>query len=194
MTGTHRETAQNRPLSGAELRKRIHADCERLLDAEGLLASSVAYGRVSYELVLRLHARPQQEPSVTRLHSTHVASNVVAQPGNEALAAIVPPPLRGEDATDAVLSAHTVVRQVTSPNAERVRLGLPVPVEVRQQDSTKITQMVKYPPDETLGEGNVRVEDTTAEARREWGLPAVAAAPATQAAAAAAAAAPIPQE
>lgn len=175
---TSRETAVNRPLSGSELKERIRADCDRLIEAEGLLSSSVAYGRVSYELVLRLHVR-NQPASVTKLMSQIVGRNVVAMPGNEHLAAIEPPPLRdasGKPDPDAVASSHTLHRDVTSPNAERVRLGMPVPVETRQQDGTKTTEHIKYPPDPSLGEGQVRVDDTTEEARREWKLPAAASA------------------
>jgi len=61
-----------------------------------------------------------------------------------------------------------LTRRVTSPNAERLRAGLGVPVEVRQQDGSTITEELQYPPQPGAGDGDVTIEDQSAKARVKW--------------------------
>jgi hypothetical protein len=80
--------------------------------------------------------------------------------------ALEPVPLGGEGVTT---GGTTVQRTVTSPNAERVREGLPVPIEVRQQDGTKTVERVVYPKPADMGDGNVAIVDSTADAKQTFG-------------------------
>ena len=57
---------------------------------------------------------------------------------------------------------------ITSPNAERIRVGMPVPVITRAQDSTRQVEMIQYPPQPELGEGDVTITDTTPAAREAF--------------------------
>lgn len=153
------ETVVNRALSGEELKTIIRADFERALAGEGLLSHYLAYGRISYDITLRLHLdNPMcKESSVT------VATKISA----DGLTA--PPPLT-DTTPEAVASGTRVERAIDSPNAERLRNGIPIPVRSPQQDGTVTTELVKYPPDPTLGDGDVKMTDVTADVRAAWKL------------------------
>jgi hypothetical protein len=157
MSPTANEVVTNRALSGTELREIIKLDIERLLDGEGLLSHYVAYGRISYDLTLRLHLDNPMRPE----SAVTVASKVTHDTAIEA------PPLT-EPSDKAVASGSNLHRDITSPNAERLRHGLPVPVTTRQADGTTQTEQVKYPPQPELGPGEVEITDTTKEVREAW--------------------------
>jgi hypothetical protein len=151
------ESVVNKALSGMELREIIRADFERLLENEGLLSHYLAYGRISYDLTLRLHLdNPMQRES-----SINIASKPQANTPIEA------PPL-DHTSSKAVASGANVHRDINSPNAERLRHGLPLPVVTKGPDGTVQTEMVKYPPQPDLGPGEVTVTDTTKETRSAW--------------------------
>lgn len=154
---TTNEIVTNKPLSGLELREIIRSDFERLLDGEGLLSHYLAYGRISYDLTLRLHLdNPMQRESSVSIASKPHADTIIEAP-----------PLKDTTA-EAVASGTNVRRDITSPNAERLRHGLPVPVTTRGADGTTQQEMVKYPPQPELGPGEVAVTDTTKEVREAW--------------------------
>jgi hypothetical protein len=166
-----REVTDNRALSGAELKTIIKEDFDSLLANEGLLGDSLAYGRIAFEIVLRLHLdNPLLRESESRTHSRAVSKQAIA--GTPALASIAgSPPLKyPPPSVDAIVVAPTVAREVSSPNAERVRRGMPIPVVVEQADRTRTTEFVTYPPDPSLGDGEVTHGDKTREARADWGL------------------------
>lgn len=167
---TARESAVNRPLSGTELKQLIIADFSRMLDEEGMLSPHIAYGRVGYDLRLRMHLDNlmRRESEITQA-SRPIAHNIVA-PDHPELATIDAAPLADPSPHAAVVGLE-LERNVTSPNAERVRLGLPIPVETRGQDGTVQQEMVRYPPDASLGDGDVHVDDVSGQARAEWKLP-----------------------
>ena len=179
---TLRETAINKPLTGAELRELLRRDFDRLLANEGSLSNHIAYGRVGYELILRLHtANPlipiaesqmkSRSPSVTELEGTKNSAGVeIAEPRPE-LAAVETPPLRNLGAEDeSSIGGTTLQRTITSPNAERIREGLPVPVEVRQQDGTKTIERIVYPRSKDMDpDGAVHIADSTADAKSAFG-------------------------
>lgn len=146
---TSREVVVNRALSGAEVRAILEADVAKLLDSEGLLSPYVAYGRFGYYVEVRLFTGNPMTPE----SSSFVESRGGARPE-----------------ADDVVSAGRISRHITSPNAERLRAGLPVTVESLQQDGTKASEQIHYPPQEDLGEGEVELSDTTAAARAKWGL------------------------
>jgi hypothetical protein len=160
MMPSSRETVVNKALSGDELKLIILADAQRLVDNEGLLSPHIAFGRVSYVLRLTLHVDNPFIPDSTI---------EIATKRNSAIPVIEPPPLT--DPSDAAeVGAMELTRTIDSPNAERLREGLPVPVLTKQQDGTTITEQIKYPPSEELGPGEVMLKDATAMARQAWGL------------------------
>src|SRR5262249_33596789 len=152
------------------LREILRQDCERLLDAEGLLSAHLAYGRISYDITLRLHLdNALIKESVTTVESRRAARNALNTLGGRD-AALEPPPPLAQPGPESAVSAQTLSRTIESPNAERVRTGLPVPVRVRQQDSTVTEELVRYPADAVEGEGDVRVTDDSPAAAKAWGL------------------------
>lgn len=167
---TSRETAVNRALSGTELKTLLVADFTRMLDEEGMLSQHIAYGRVAYDLRLRLHVdnAMRAESEITQA-SRPIAHNIIA-PDHPELAAIETAPLSAPSKDSAVVGLQ-LERNVTSPNAERVRLGIPIQVETKGQDGTTQVEMVKYPPDPTLGDGDVHVDDISRQAAEDWKLP-----------------------
>ena len=164
---TASEKVPNRALGGAELRALILADFIRLLDEEGMLGAHLAYPRVAYDIRLTIHTtNPLAPATTTSLPSrTRAAQEVAAAP---ALAAVESFPL-ARPRPAATLQATTLRREIDSPNAERLRTGQPIPVDVRRQDGTVVTERIEYPPDATVGSVPV-VADTTREAAADWGM------------------------
>ena len=166
---TSRESVPNTALSGDEFKEVIRTRCDQLLANFGILAPNLAFGRVAFTITISLHVDNAMQPEhSTFTASRRIATNVVS--GNPALAAIEEAPL-ASPSPDAVVISRTADAKVDSPNAERVRLGLPVPVVVKSADGTRTVEKVKYPADESLGKGDIAIRDSSDEARRAWGLP-----------------------
>jgi len=163
------EIAVNRALSGEELKVVLRAAFEKLLDAEGMLSSHVAFGRVAYDLTIRLHLdNPFYPQSITRVESRQASKQEVAT--DPRLAVIEPPPLDKPHSSPTV-AGQTVSQSIESPNAERLRHGIPVPVDVRQQDGTVTTEHIQYPAGmENDVPENIVLTDTTRTAKADWGL------------------------
>jgi hypothetical protein len=166
MSPTGRETVVNKALSGGELKKIILADCQRLVDAEGLLSEHIAFGRVAYSITLRLQ--------IDNPYAAKDGVTIVSVPKRDSsgqLGVVESLPLASPSpATE--LGAMTLDRKIDSPNAERLREGLPVPVVVKGQDGTTQTESIKYPPDAfpELGPGEVIIADVSAQERARFGL------------------------
>jgi hypothetical protein len=154
------ETVLNKALSGEELKTLIRADFERLLTGEGLLSHYLAYGRISYDITLRLHL---DNPMCRE-------SAVTVAPRASADGTLSPPPIANAT-PEAVVSGVRATRAIDSPNAERLRAGIPIPVRAPQQDGTVTTEFVRYPLDPSLGEGDITVADISPETRAAWKLP-----------------------
>jgi hypothetical protein len=167
---TGRETVINRALSGDELKKIILSDCQRLVDNEGMLSPHIAFGRVSYTLTLRIHVdNPSVPASSIEIASRPIAHNIVDK--QPELAAIESAPLVNPS-PEAEPGAMELTRTIDSPNAERLREGMPIPVVVKGQDGTTTTESIAYPPGSfpELGPGEVMLKDATDMARQQWGL------------------------
>ncbi len=135
---TSSEVVPNTPLSGIELKELISQDFAHLLAEDGMLADYMAFGRCAYRITLELQLdNPTYPKSTTETHSRHY-------------------PLKPLSTKASVLEGK-VQRKVTSPNAERLRSGQPVPVQRKQQDGTTITEKVTYPKDERIGEGDTQI-------------------------------------
>lgn len=164
---TGRETIINRRLSGSEARQLILADFEALLANEGLLSDHVAYGRIAWEVELKLHVENAMSPdSRSWVESATIGGNL--QNAAPQLAAVEAPPLV-DPSDDAVIAATQVARAVESPNAERLRTGMPVTLDVKQQDGTTSQQQVTYPVETSEGAASQAVIiDTSAQAHASW--------------------------
>ena len=170
---TSRETVHNAALSGAELKRIILADFEKLLVNEGYLSDYMAFGRVGYEITIRLHLdNPLTPEALSHISSRAIGQNLVRE--SPQLGAVEPAPL-DQPSPEALAGASAIRREIDSPNEERLRNDMPVPVIVQQQDGTKTVEYVKYPKDIVEGEGKIIVSDRTEEARAAWGLPPLAA-------------------
>lgn len=180
MSPTASEKVPNRALSATELRQLLSTDFERLLDNLSLLQSCSSFARVGWDLRIAIHIdnAMQGEHSIQD-RSKPVAGNIIngssgATPASRReprpqLAAVTMIPI--PDASDsAQLEAKSLHRDVDSPNVERLRNGLPVPIERRQADSTTVLEQVTYPPDDTLGDGAVVVSDVGHVAVGELGI------------------------
>jgi len=51
---TTTEVVSNRPLAGTELKEIILEDVKQMLDNDGMLSFHIAYGRVAYEVNIKL--------------------------------------------------------------------------------------------------------------------------------------------
>jgi len=129
----------NTALSGSEMKQLILADFERLLANDGSLTPYVAYGRGGWRIVFTLQTGNARTPEVTSTIE-----------GGEKL------PIE-----DAITTATELERTFDSPNEERLRAGMPIPVRSKELDGTVVTKMVSYPADETLGEGKVTTKDVS---------------------------------
>jgi len=159
-------------LSGAELKEVLRADFNKLLDAEGMLADRVAYGRCAYAIRLTLHTGNVYWPEST-IETVSDRRGSVADVVGEGR--IIPEKLPLENPSGgSSFGAQELSRSIDSPNAERLRTGMPVPVERRQADGTLITEHIKYPPAkdkaDAKADAKVTIKDATATARKELHL------------------------
>jgi hypothetical protein len=139
-----KEIVVNTALSGEELKVVLRDYFERLLTAEGMLTPNAAFGRVSFTLALRLHIdNPwMRDYPATTFKSERASPAAIAE--QPSLVALERTPL-ADPSPDAAKHTTTLHANVESPNAERVRLGIPVPVVVEQRDGTRSVERIKYP-------------------------------------------------
>jgi hypothetical protein len=151
---TQSEKVINRALSGDELKAYLAEVFAKLLANEGMLSPHIAFGRVGGIIKLTLHLDNAYFPESTS--SIEFGEKI---------------PLK--DATpESEVAQQTATWKMDNPNAERVRLGLKVPVETRQLDGTKQIEHILYPKDQMddLPEQQIEVKDTTVEGKKELGL------------------------
>jgi len=153
MSPTQSEKVVNRALSGDELKSYIREVFNKLLENEGMLSPNIAFGRVGGIIKLTLHLDNAYFPE----------SSSTIEFGDKI-------PL--SDATpESEVAEQTATWTMDNPNAERVRLGLPVPVETKQLDGTRQVEHIKYPEEmvEDLPPQQVTISDTTVEVKKRWG-------------------------
>lgn len=168
-----RETVVNRALGGDELKKIILADMERLVANEGLLSHHIAFGRVSYKIRLELIVDNPSLPNQVSHTESRPAGDAEFQ-ANPSVAVIDTPAAVLANRTSSIeAGALELTRNIDSPNAERLRESMPVPVLVKGQDGTTQQEMISYPKDSfpELGPGDMKIADVTAGMRAELGLP-----------------------
>ena len=150
---TASEKIVNRALSGDELKSYIAEVFKKLLDNEGMLSPHVAFGRVGGTIKLTLHLDNAYFPE----------SSSTIEFGDKI-------PLTDASA-EAEVAQQTAEFKIDNPNAERVRLGLPVPVETKQLDGTKQIEHIIYPKDgiDDLPPAQIKVKDTTPQGKKGLG-------------------------
>lgn len=147
------EVVPNKPLTALEVRDLIRKDFERMLDQFSPLQSMAAFGRSSWQIKLAFVTETGAQESWidSRPHSV----NIITGEGRRAVSTAAPEqfknveqhPLRSAIAKSAGIS---LTRNVTSPNSERLRSGLPVPVDVRQSDGQTRQESIQYEPDPSM--------------------------------------------
>ena len=163
---TTREVVPNRSLSGNELKRLILADFTRMLDNFGILSPHIAFGRCSYRLTCTVQSDKHAKPQDITLDSRAIDKRSVE--ANDSLGAVESHPLV-DPSPAADTAARELVREVSSPNAERMRNQIPVPILRKQKDGTLINEEIPYPPQPELGRGEVTETDIspTAVAMRD---------------------------
>jgi hypothetical protein len=151
---TQSEKVVNRPLSGDELKSYVRDVFNKLLDNEGMMSPHIAFGRVRGTIKLTLHLDNAYFPeSTTSIEFKKEDPDRAGQSGENEF------------------GQQTATWTMDNPNAERVRLGLKVPVETKKLDGTRQIEHILYQSDmEGLPEQQVEVKDTTAEGKKELGL------------------------
>jgi hypothetical protein len=159
---TAREATVNKPLSGEELKKVIIADFARLVENEGLLSPHIAYSRIGYTITLQLH--------VDNPYAGDSRIELTSQKDNR-FPVMEPPPLV-DPSPEASVGGVELHRDITSPNAERLRADMAIPTLVKGQDGTIQTESIKYSPDAfpELGPGEIKVTDVTEKTKSRWRL------------------------
>ncbi len=148
---TTSEKVVNRALSGTELKAYLRTVFDRLLDNEGMLSEHVAFGRVGGTIRLTLHLDnayfPKSETTIDLGEGRKLAN----------------PSAKVE------VAGQTATFKVDNPNAERVRVGLKVPVLTTELDGTRQIQQIQYPPEAAadLPPAEISVIDSTEQAKKD---------------------------
>jgi hypothetical protein len=151
---TTSERVVNRALSGTELQSYLKEVFNKLLANEGLLSPNIAYGRVGGVITLTLHLDNAYFPE----------SKSTIEFGEKI-------PMKDVTAESEV-AEQTAEFEMDNPNAERVRLNLPVPVETKQLDGTKQIENILYPKEaiQDIPPAKVKVKNTFETAKKKMGL------------------------
>lgn len=161
MSPTASEVVPNRPLTALEVRELILRDFTRMLDGFSPLNSMAAFGRSSWGIKLTFVTETGQQDSWidSRLHPVNIivgeGRRMESRPAPEQFKNVQPHPLKSALAR---ASAISLTRHSTSPNAERLRSGLPVPVDVQQSDGQRRQEVIQYNPDPSMPE-NVEMRE-----------------------------------
>lgn len=172
---TAKEIVENRPLTGTELQTIIRNDFETMLSKQPMLNGIMAFGRVSYEVTLKIHIDNPSHPHHVFMHKSRPATvaEKIESPSKEALE---PFPLTGPS-DDSLIMATETSHVIQSPNRARVEDGLPVSISVRNQGGHLEEKQVQYPAEQLPpAEIPSRVtRDVSVEVAKEVGLPDLAA-------------------
>lgn len=161
MSPTASEVVPNRPLTSLEVRDLLHRDFEKMLDGFSTLGSMASFGRVSWQIKLTFVTETGQQDSFidSRPHAVNIivgeGRRAESKPAPEQYKNIAQHPLKSALSRAAGIS---LTRHATSPNAERLRNGLPVPVDVKQSDGQVRQETIQYQPDPAMPE-NVTIQE-----------------------------------
>lgn len=139
---TAKEIVQNKPLTGQELKAIMLRDFERLLNRQGMLTGIMAFGRCSFEVILKIQIDNPMYPNHTLQTKSKPPSeqDKVQQPELKSLETF---PLTDPSA-DSLIVGTTLKRDIQSPNRVRVEEGMPVTVSHRDQSGKTVEREVIY--------------------------------------------------
>jgi hypothetical protein len=148
---TAAETAYNKALNGAEVKELLRRDFEKLIGNFGELSDYIAYGKVGWSITLELQTGNAYSPTPSSTIN-----------GGEEL------PIK--EAKGLMSKAVEIVRNVVSPNVERVHAGIPIPVKVKELDGTTVEKRIKYEAEDVkdLPPEDVRIKDATEAAQKKY--------------------------
>lgn len=173
---TAKEIVQNKPLAGQELKQIIISDFTKMLDKQPIFNGIAAFGRVAYELSLKLHVDNPFVPDQTFTQRSRIrsAGELRVDPAQAAIEG--PFPLAGPSDESLIVGAE-LSRNVESPNRVRVEHGIPIPVNVKDQKGQIHEKLVTYPVDQMPPEQvpSVRGKDTSEQVAETAGFPDAAA-------------------
>lgn len=172
------ETVSNRPLSGDELRQILLRDLDSMLQGDGMFTAQIGYGRVAYEIQVKVHTGNPVYPEHVVLAQSRNAARDEKDPKRVAVEG--PPPLKEKlDAKgdpDGGLDEGLVVglsraRNIDSPNLARVEHGLGVKITRRDgQTGEYKDETVKYDNSGLTEKTEVVDKDVTDKVAKEWGI------------------------
>ena len=160
------EQVANRPLGGREALECIVNDVRAILEKDGFFAPYVAYGRLAYEVTIKIHMANPLTPE----HTVRVRSR--AKPEEPAIEGppplvLVPDPLTHEEPENVVLAVERS-REIQSPNVARIANNLPITVTVHTGQGNLKTRELHYDP-ATLSEQPEPVDrDMSDVVAEEW--------------------------
>lgn len=155
------EVVPNKPLSSLEVKDLIKRDFEKMLDNFSVLGSMAAFGRSSWQIKLAFVTENQAHDMFidSRPHPVNIIVGEGrlkrSEPAPEQFKNVESHPLKSALARASNIS---LTRHATSPNAERLRGGLPVPVDVKQSDGQTRQETIQYQPDSSMPE-NVTITE-----------------------------------
>ena len=165
MPSSH-EVVLNSALTAQEMIECIRRDFDRLIRAEGMLNTSAAFGRCAYTLAIRIHhGNPFLPETTTRIESHPFTAKEIE--ANPALAAMDRP-----SAVNEAVATTTLHREITGPNAERVRLSMPVPVRRQEQSGEYKVDGIRYPapPEGSSEDPGAKIVDEATARAEGWNI------------------------
>lgn len=161
------EIVNNRPLSGSELRLIILNDVGNILDKDGMFAPHIGYGRVAYEVTVKLHIDNPLYPE----HKTVIASRPPSSNDPDLTKkAIETAPLHNTS-DESVALGLVRERTIESPNAARLEHELAVTIMRKDMETgTMKEERVTYD-NKNLETDTSLVKDTdiSKQVDEEWG-------------------------
>jgi hypothetical protein len=140
------EQAQpNRALAGNELRKIIMKDVENILDGDGMLASHIAYKKVSYAVTIKIMTdNPMLMGGSWTLRANAKPGSIQQIEDTPGMAAVQTFPLAGKLSEEHLESGIERTREIISPNRSRIQNGLPITITSRGADGEVKEQQIEY--------------------------------------------------
>lgn len=136
---TRNELIPNRPLNGIELKQLILNDVASILNRDGMFREHMGYGRISYDVTIKLHLDNPSYPEHVIQVASQPPSKQEVQAGNlnrNNTPFPLDPPPTGEEFVDGFKRERTI----DSPNQARLEHDMPVTV---MHKDTKTGHMVE---------------------------------------------------
>jgi hypothetical protein len=138
----------DKPLSGHELKTVIKRDVDNILDQDGMLANHIAFKRVSYEVIIKLHLDNPFYPEHASVITSHPATaQEITKSPDSGLEAVEAFPLKNPT-DDTIKKGTKRTRTIVSNNLARVEHEIPALVQVRTSDGSIENKEIKYTMDD----------------------------------------------